>query len=85
MFIDVGYYGLSAKPDFNMETALRAMEDWLLHRDGYVMLYAQHRLLETGTFEKMFDFKSTYDGVAKRLNSRERFLSVQDKVRPGKL
>merc|ERR1712166_887316 len=45
-YVDVGYYGLSAKPDFDMEVALRRMEDWMLQKEGYVMLYAQHRLLD---------------------------------------
>merc|ERR1719424_631632 len=46
MYVDVGYYGPSAKPGFDMESALRNMEAWMLEKDAYVMLYAQHRLLD---------------------------------------
>eukprot|EP00438_Fugacium_kawagutii_P016282 Skav201196 [mRNA] locus=scaffold633:389449:392037:- [translate_table: standard] len=44
--LQVGYYGLPSVENFDMKSALRRIEEWLLPRKGFVMLYALHTLGE---------------------------------------
>jgi len=81
MYIDVGYYGLPSVVNFDMKSALRQIEDWLLPRKGFVMLYALHTLGEKD-LRRMFSFEA-YDRVRSRMGSASIFPTFDEKVRVG--
>eukprot|EP00434_Breviolum_minutum_P016829 symbB.v1.2.014846.t1/scaffold1079.1/size239879/4 len=81
MYIDVGYYGLPSLVNFDMKSALRRIEDWLLPRKGYVMLYALHTLGEKD-LRRMFSLEA-YDRVRSRMGSASIFPTIDEKVRVG--
>eukprot|EP00913_Durusdinium_trenchii_P007170 g6745.t1 len=77
MYIDVGYYGLPSVPGFDMKSALRRIEEWLLPRKGFVMLYALHTLTEKD-LRRMFSLEA-YDRVRSRMGSATIFPTIDEK------
>jgi len=81
MYIDVGYYGLPSVRGFDMKSALRRIEEWLIPRRGFVMLYALHTLNCEG-LRKMFNL-DVYERVRARMGSAAIFPTIDEKVKVG--
>mmetsp|Transcript_55331 Transcript_55331/g.103802 ORF Transcript_55331/g.103802 Transcript_55331/m.103802 type:complete len:503 (+) Transcript_55331:131-1639(+) len=81
MYIDVGYYGLPSVRGFDMKRALRRIEEWLIPRKGFVMLYALHTL-NHDDLRKMFNLEA-YERVRARMGSAAIFPTIDEKVKVG--
>src|SRR5690606_35651645 len=80
MFVDIGAYGTPKKAGFNGNTALQALEQFVIAHKGYQALYAK-TLLSREDFRKMFSHQS-YDRVRQSLtNCTKAFSEVYDNVR----
>eukprot|EP00439_Symbiodinium_sp_Y106_P024590 s2779_g3.t1 len=79
MYIDVGYYGLPSVRGFDMKSALRRIEEWLIPRRGFVMLYALHTL----NCEGLPPLADVYERVRARMGSAAIFPTIDEKVKVG--
>lgn len=79
MFVDIGAYGNPSQEDFNCVKSTKKVEDYVLKKKGYQMMYADSYLTRE-EFRKMFDHR-VYDALRKELPlCLKAFPEVYDKV-----
>ena len=79
LFVDIGAYGSPKAPGFDGNTALKALEQFVLDHRGYQAMYAK-TLLTREQFRTMFDH-ATYDRLRKEIPLCEKaFPEVYDKL-----
>ncbi|XP_060516051.1 delta(24)-sterol reductase-like isoform X3 [Cylas formicarius] len=78
LYIDIGLYGVPRVKKFSPKETMRKIEKYVTDVHGFQMLYADTYMTKE-EFRKMFDH-SLYDKLRERLNCKEAFPDVYDKV-----
>jgi len=78
LFVDIGVYGAPTRKNYEHNSTMRRLEEFVRQKGGYQGLYAVC-YMNRGEFRTMFDHR-LYDACRKKYNAVERFPEAFDKT-----